>query len=480
MAAQPQAVAQRRLRPARLQRRAAGGLHGTRHEVTQEALPLSTLRAAACVSCAHPLCTRAVILQRANEAARGGRERLQAGPPAGGTTGPPPRSSDLAALRCLLLPQSAVFVFNAAAWLPWPRAALSLRLRLCVILEVATQREPCRRRWRCACSPRGRSRPQGCCRRCVSLCTHARTRRLCAPRLAACALNCAAWVSQVAPLVKLLSSGQVALQARRRARGAAEKRGRRPCHLRAPRLTPPLPCPSHLQQNAAAALSGLCGGVPGAREALAAEGGACAVVSLLSPTTPPLVRANALETAGVLSAGGGMGMDALLVAGVQDAVVGACAPPHPCAHLSRALTPLGILCARAALLAGAETSPHEAEAAADVLCTLAAEAAARVPLVTAGAVPCLCALLHHGNSELRVRALLCLGMLVAERSAATALVASTQAMQRLRALASALQTASDGPDGDEAMLSADVLTALLRDPELGAAAAAAAGVAAHA
>ena len=211
-----------------------------------------------------------------------------------------------------------------------------------------------------------------------------------------------------------------------------------------------------LQQNACAALSGLCAAVAGAREEVAAHGGAQRICALLRLTGA--VRANALETAAVLAAGGGLGLDAVLVADIPSTVV--------------------------ALLQSA-VDGSDAEAAADVLCSLAAEPPARPALLQAGAVPLLAELMQHGSAELRMRALLCLSMILALRPAAHAFLAVPGALAKLRSLAAAGAAAScGGPEDDDALVwqqgldetslvAADVLSALLQDAEIGPLAAAA-------
>jgi hypothetical protein len=209
-----------------------------------------------------------------------------------------------------------------------------------------------------------------------------------------------------------------------------------------------------VQQNSLSALSGLCAIVPGGREAVVVHGSVPKLVAFLGADTPAAVRLNALEAVGLLSAAA-MGLDALLL---NDA------------HLT-----LLRLLADPSLLA-----EKEREAAGDVLCSLSSEVAGRSALIDAGAVHTIVALLHHMDGELRVRAMLSLGMLCGDSRAAQQLVSDGGAMRRLRALAggSMSQTGGNGVgESDEAMIAADVLSTLLRDPVLGQAAASAAGVA---
>ena len=106
-----------------------------------------------------------------------------------------------------------------------------------------------------------------------------------------------------------------------------------------------------------------------------------------------------------------------------------------------------------------------AEAAADAACALASSGAAcAAALRDAGAVPAMAALLGHASSETRVRALLGLSMLLAERSAAEALIAAPLALSRIRAMAAAQQTGGDGVDGDESAIAGDLLAALASAP----------------
>jgi hypothetical protein len=137
--------------------------------------------------------------------------------------------------------------------------------------------------------------------------------------------------AQVPALVALLRSSNANLQARSRRGEAAAHASPRLARMRtcarvaaadAARRGGLHPRP---QQNACAALTGLCGSVAGARDAAAAEGAAQALVTLLSDDTPATVaaRANALETVAALAAEGGLGSDAALVAGAPAAVCGA-------------------------------------------------------------------------------------------------------------------------------------------------------------
>lgn len=122
-----------------------------------------------------------------------------------------------------------------------------------------------------------------------------------------------------------------------------------------------------------------------------------------------------------------------------------------------------------------ELNEREREAAGDAVCSLSSEAAGRSALVDAGAVRTMAALLNHVDSELRVRALLSLGMLVADPRAAQQLVSNGASMRRISQLAhsSPQDAARLEHDSDEAMIAADIVSSLMRHPDLGPAAAAA-------
>ncbi len=126
-----------------------------------------------------------------------------------------------------------------------------------------------------------------------------------------------------------------------------------------------------------------------------------------------------------------------------------------------------------------------AESAADAACALAAAGpSAAAALRDAGAVAALAALLSHASGDARVRALLCLSMLLADPSAARALLDMPDALARLRALAqppaagaaagagagtgvdaarAAGEPEAEG-DGDEGAIAADMLMHLASVP----------------
>ena len=182
-----------------------------------------------------------------------------------------------------------------------------------------------------------------------------------------------------------------------------------------------------VQLNALAALSGLCKAVVGGREAAAAEGAAGLAVQLLrSADAPPSARVNAAELATALVCGGGLALDAALVEEL------------PAAALS--------------VLHSSSTSAELAEAAADVLASLAAEPGAAEALVLASLPAAASGLLTHQNGEVRIRMLLLMSMLLPAPGALAQLLQTDGSLRGVAACA-----AAHPPGCDEAAIAGDML-----------------------
>jgi hypothetical protein len=173
--------------------------------------------------------------------------------------------------------------------------------------------------------------------------------------------------------------------------------------------------PSTLQ-NALSALAGVLASVRGAAEAFVLDSGAPLLARIVQRTTGSAL-VNALDACRVLEGCGSLSTDALLAAGLHEAVLSSSLAVEP-------------------------------EASVDVLCELVSSSpSSHAHLVQAGLLPRLPELLASASTEeVRTRALLCLSMLFAQPGVVQALVAlngslpsrNVRAMLRSRATSARL------------------------------------------
>lgn len=187
-----------------------------------------------------------------------------------------------------------------------------------------------------------------------------------------------------------------------------------------------------LQQNACAALTGIFNGCIGGRESATAEGAAARFAAALTAEAIP-TRLNAAEALAALVGEGGIPLDAAIAAGVPGIVVGL-------------------------LQEGGEE--RQQEAVTDLMCALACDPAPRAPLLQAGALAALVALLVPSASiEVKVRALMAVSMLCSAADAATQLVALPGAVAAITGIM------RDG-EGEDRIIAAELFKCLLAQPEL--------------